>query len=394
VEEELPMKSSRVLPLILSLVLGGAFAPVFAQTPLTPELQVNAGTPGYGGFSLDTAMNARGDLVVLWAGSGAGVPGPDLFVRPFAAGGTPRSGEILVSDDVASPSSSAAVAMRDDGSFLVLYHVQPDSSYRHLKARLFAPDGAPLTGVLSILDDYAAEVSVAVRNDGGFVVAWSDYSLRVFYRLLGPGGDLLGPRQRIGTGYAPSLATGPRGEMVVVWDSYLPGTPIRTQSVAALRLGPDGRRTGAPFQVARTSSRHFPSLPNAAFDAGGNFVVVWSEAPTRGIFARRFAADGKALGRIRRLAVSGRALPKTVADPRGGITLVWETRVESTADILARRFDRLLSPLGPAVFLGTFVGDRPSAYILGDRVASDGAGNFAVAWMEGDRILTRLFEAE
>jgi hypothetical protein len=388
------MKISRVLPLSLSLFLCGAIAPAFSQTPLTPELQVNAGTPGYGGFSLDTAMNDQGDLVVVWAGSGAGAPGPDLFARSFAAGGTPRSGEILVSDDIASPSSSAAVAMRDDGSFLVLYHLSAESTYRHLKGRLFAPDGTPLTDVLSIVDDYAAEVSLAVRNDGGFVVAWSDYSLRVFYRLLGPGGELPGPRQRLGTGYAPSLATGPQGEMAVVWDSYLPSAPQRTRSIAALRLRPDGSRNGAVFQVARPAVRSFFSLPNAAFDAAGNFVVVWSEAPSRGIFARRVSGDGKVLGRIRRLTVSGRALPRTVADPRGGITLVWETQVESSRDILARRFDSQLSPLGPAVFLGTFVGDRPTDYPLGDRVASDGAGNFAVAWMDRDRILTRIFEAE
>jgi hypothetical protein len=386
------MPTARVLP--LALLLLGASLPGFSQTPLTPELQVNAETPASGGFSLDVAMNARGDFAVVWAGTRAGIPGPDLIARSFAAGGAPRSGEIVVSDDSASTISSVAVSMRSDGSFLVLYHVDPDFRGRRLEGRLFAADGGPLGGVLPIVDDFAAEVSLAVRDDGGFVVAWSDYSLRVFYRLLGPGGELLGPVRRIGTGYAPSLATGPRGEMVVIWESYLPAAPLRTQSIAALRLRADGRRIGAPFLVARTRSRHFPKLPSGVFDAAGDFVVVWSESPAEGIFARRIAGDGRVLGRIRRIAAAGRALPKIVADPGGGITLVRETRVEGSRDMLAQRFDRQLSPLGPAVFVGTFVGDRPFAYPLGDRVAGDGPGDFAVIWMERDRILARVFEAE
>src|SRR5687768_6076174 len=113
------MKNVRVLPLVL--VLLAVSSPSFAQSPLGPELRVNAETEGHQMLP-EVAMNALGEFVVVWSSrereSEAGEH--SLHVRRFAADGTPETGDILVREDVGDYVETA-VALMEDGSFVVVY---------------------------------------------------------------------------------------------------------------------------------------------------------------------------------------------------------------------------------------------------------------------------------
>ena len=386
------MNRARLLPCLLVLLASPSL--LSAQIPQGDEFQVNVRARTGLSEPLNVAMNARGEFVVVWHAAHNLVTKDDgLFARWFAADGTPGSGEILVSDQ--DLFSRQAVAIRDDGSYLVLYFDQVVNQRLFLKGRLFAPDGTPLSDILTIVDDFVPDVSVAVREDGGFAVAWSEKNAReILYRLIGPGGEILGPPKRLGFGYGPSITVGPEGEMVAVWDLALPSDRRRLQFVGGQRLRPDGSRPGPFFRAARRI-RGDLSAPSAAFTATGDFLVVWSDALDLGVFMRRFGKNGAPSSRVRRLVAPGRAIPRIALNQQNGeFVLVWETDVNGVRDMLARRFDRNGSPLGPVAFVGTFSGFHGGFFLRGDRVASDGAGSFVVVWQNQDRILARVFRIE
>lgn len=102
-------------------------------------------------------------------------------------------------------------------------------------------------------------------------------------------GDPLGPAFLIagGAGFSPPVvARTPGGDFVTVYDK---------NGMTAQRFHADGTPNGAPIAV---DSNHLVGTAVAA-DSAGNFAVVWSTfggSQGSSIMARRFAADGSALG--------------------------------------------------------------------------------------------------
>lgn len=374
------MKIPRVLPLVLCLLGMSSFA--FAQAPLTPEIRVNAGASSPDPFFLSVAMNTRGEFVVVWPVSATG----SILARRFAADGTPLTGEIVVSSQGVG---RAAVALSEDGSFLVAHYVDFTIAGRRLESRVFAPDGTALGEALPLAESFSADIVAVARNDGGFVVAWSDR--KTVYRLLGPGGEPLGPERSLGEGFHPSIAVGPEDEMVVVWRTFDRGTGRRGY-VGAQRLGPDGSRRGPKIRVGGIPWREAYKA-SVAIDGDGNFFIVWSEKLAEGVLGRRYNKKGKALTRVRRLAAPGVPVPAIAMDRQGGggmVLVVEDPRGPSSWDVLAQRLDEQGSPQGPLVF----VGNSSDLYPYGERVASDGAGSFVVVWQSGTSILARVFRRE
>src|ERR1700710_43527 len=125
-----------ILPVLLLVLLPALAA---AQPPLGPPVRVNVQTGGLqsaGATAL--AMNARGDFAVAWVnvpGIGGGEFRP-LYVRRFAADGTPATGEIPVTRG-APGRPAAQIALMGDGSFFVVLPVSP-----HLVPRRYGADGS------------------------------------------------------------------------------------------------------------------------------------------------------------------------------------------------------------------------------------------------------------
>jgi hypothetical protein len=378
------MKILRVLPLVLCLLGLSSFAS--AQTPLTPEIDVVTASTGFAPRS--TAMNARGEFVVTWVSSPPAPPGeasPALFARWFAADGTPGTGEILVSGDVLSAYDHSAVAIREDGSFLVLHHRLDPDGVERLKGRFFAPNGTPLGDVFPVVGDFVLSLSVAAREDGGFVVAWIDQGNRIVYRLFDSEGGPVGPERRLGIGAEASVAAGPRNEMVVVWEDWSPQSSL-VQAVAGQRLRPDGIRRGKKFLVNQPRRTQIVR-PQVAFDGAGNFLILWYD---RGIRARLYGKGGAARSRIFRLS-SGFPGAGIAMDREGNFALAWPVREEgaSPVDLVVRRFENDGSPLGPAVTVSS------SELLLDLAIAGDEAGRFVVVWTtDQNHLRAQVFSAE
>ncbi len=186
------------------------------------------------------------------------------------------------------------------------------------------------------------------------------------------------------------------GAFVVVWeDRELAGA---NQSIRGQRYAADGTRLGSEFLVnTYTGGRQF--VPDVAFGADGEFVVVWTSQPRAGnpmsVFGQRFDPAGGPLGsefRVNTYTTSHQLYPSVAADADGNFVVVWQKIAQDSA-ILGRRFDAVGTPIDEEVQINTMTS---GSLLLAD-VASDADGNFVVVWHSSNygrfRIHGRRFDA-
>ncbi|HSK77554.1 MAG TPA: hypothetical protein VLQ45_13975 [Thermoanaerobaculia bacterium] len=394
------MRSVRVLPLVL--VLLAVSFPSLAQTPLGPEFRVNVRTGGEQRF-LQVAMNARGDFVVVWSSRESAWDEYSLYARRFAADGTPATDEIPVLENTFY-SAEVAVAVMEDGSFVVVYaaysDAQPGSATFHFEGRRFAADGSPLGGPFAIGTGHAAaDLSAASRPGGGFVVAWEAYrttpEISVRIRIFDGNGSPVRNEISLAEGNDPALAVGPDGEIVVAWMAVEPGDDHGRYFVVAQRLSKNGALRGQRFVVSRKEERFVDAI-RVAKDGTGSFSVFWNEdfgSLGPGAFFRRYSWKGVRLTGIKRLA-SWRLTPAIAMEENGDFVMVWsEEKGAGDPDVFWRRFRALGQPAGWAFRANT---TRPGDQEWAD-VAGDGAGNFVVVWLgeeqdgSGSGVFARLY---
>jgi hypothetical protein len=121
--------------------------------------------------------------------------------------------------------------------------------------------------------------------------------------------------------------------------------------------------------------------PAIAVDASGAFVVAWQSELNGSdeIRARRFDARGVARGdefSVNTLASGPQNLPALAVAPDGRFVVVWQSLVASNFQIRARRFDAAGLALGDELVVSTRRGDTHGAA----RVAMDARANFVVVW--------------
>jgi hypothetical protein len=380
------MRKVRVLPLLLVL-LAGSF-PSLAQTPLGPEFRVNVETRITQKLP-QVAMSARGDFVVVWSSRESAGGEDSLYARRFAADGTPATDEIPVSEN-AFYSAEVAVAVMEDGSFVVVYatysNALPGQATFLFEGRRFAADGSPLGEPFAIgTGQEVHNVSAAARPDGGFVVAWEAYpeiSLRI--RIFGADGSPVGNEILLAHGNDPALAVGPEGEIVVAWMMSEPGDDHGRYSVVAQRLSRNGALRGPRFVVSHKAERFVSSI-QVAKDTTGSFLILWDEdfgPPGEGTFIRRYTPKGVPVTGITRVGPR-RLSPKISMNENGGFVLVWIERAGGNElDVLGRRFRALGQPVRRAFRINTTRRGNQDEVVA---VAGDAAGNFVVVW-QGERL--------
>jgi hypothetical protein len=380
------MKTVRSLLPALLLFLFPAVLP--AQRPVGDPFLVHVPTQDSQLYSR-VATNPSGELVVTWARRRPDSPDLLLYARRFAADGTPATGEILVSRLALSPYGGSGVAMMMDGSFVVVFSQRaPGSSGAALKAHAYGPDGSR-RGEAVVTREGVAEVSIATRGDGGFVLAWTASrppSLRA--REFGPGLAPLGPEIAVDrNGVSPAVAAGPGGELVVAWlDSFLIAEPRDSLFyVTVRRFASDGSPIGGA-QAASPAYDHSAFNIQVGMDGEGNALVVWTGHFGRlgeGTFGRRYGADGAPRGRVLHFPLdetNPRASSLAVG-LRGNFVLAWDHPDFPGNDVFVRRFAADGSPLGPPIQVTP---DPPRSRYLG-QVGIVADGGFVVTWVSNER---------
>lgn len=197
--------------------------------------------------------------------------------------------------------------------------------------------------------------------------------------------------------FTTSATADAAANFVVVWQSPNVGSPYPGWDVFARRYDASGAPRGAKFRV-HTDYLLSQIAGQAASDAAGRFVVVWSsyflDVPLRvredenlgggfGIFGRRYDASGvpQAAEFQVNTYTSSWGSPRLSCASRGGCLVVWESYRQDGRrfDIFARGYDASGAPRGSEFHVNTYTpGDQRAP-----SVTSDAVGNAVVVWSSG-----------
>jgi hypothetical protein len=349
---------------------------------LGPEFQVNTYTTGNQNPG-NVAMDADGNFVIVTSGSGG------VRAHLFDA-----AGERIGSDVEVAPGSSARVAMKPNGDFVVVY--RDGEIYGRCFDSLGVPQGATFQ-VNTYTTDLQRGQSVAMDPVGNFVVVWqSDFQDGQDFGVFGQRFDSAGAPAEgefavnaytSQSQYNPEVAMDDDGDFVVVWQDG--GRDGSDAGVFARRFDSSANPLDEGFQV-NTYTTNPQGDPAVAFvGVDGSFIVAWTsmhqEGPDRNtlrIYAQRYDGTGTPAGEETAVSKPGpRARGASVAaDAEGNTIIAW---LGTDFFVSGRRFDAAGVPQGGQFDVhspeeGGIAGTEQTA----SRVAMhpDGGGGFVAVW--------------
>jgi VCBS repeat-containing protein len=287
-----------------------------------------------------------GGFVVTWSSFGAGHS--DVFATIFDAAGSSSQAFQVSADDPTDQQyvNQQAVTQLADGNLAFVWRkLDGFSLAEEVVARLFDPEGAPITGEIFVESVFSSipetlEPQVAPFGDG-FVTIWAaqalfDFSSDVFGQVLDASGQEIGGPFQIS---APGLPGG-------------------------LHVARDGSVAGL---------------------ADGGFVVLYTEVGdfSQGVYGQRYDANAAPVGPLFAVTSDFSAdAPDVAGLPDGGFVASWNSfdPASGSFDIRAQRFGPDGGPLGGAIPVSV---DEPGAFgqdDFGSSIAATSDGGFAVAW--------------
>ncbi|MEX2138614.1 MAG: Ig-like domain-containing protein [Pirellulales bacterium] len=176
---------------------------------------------------------------------------------------------------------------------------------------------------------------------------------------------------------SPAIAHADNGDAIVVWQaSRYPDYEIHGQRYSAA-----GTPLGGEFVVNDPGSG-WRFGPRIVGDTAGNFVVIWHDSTKRGLYARRFNADGTPAGG--EFLISG-VWPwnpdyDVAMDDSGNFAVTWREEGGANPGFEARvqLFDAAGGPRGPDFAVSAVAGVR----VYGPQVAMDADGDFVLVYTD------------
>ena len=293
---------------------GGIYAQRYnaAGGPLGGEFRVNTQTAGDQAMPA-VAVDPTGDFVVAWQSYDADASGFGVVARRFDAVGVPEGDEFLVNTGYTSfDQSHPDVAIAADGSFVVVWQSSfEDGSSWGVYGQRYDAGGGTLGGAFQIntyTTSFQRSPAVAMNDEGDFVVAWfsvfQDGSFDgIFARPYGADGTPQSGEFQVNTFTTgqqnePDVAIEPDGDFVVIWQSD--GQDGDGYGIYAQCFTVAGLPKGEEFRV-NSVAENAQVAPAVAMDADGDFVAAWhsydQDGSGTGIYARRFEAAAAVVGR-------------------------------------------------------------------------------------------------
>lgn len=210
-------------------------------------------------------------------------------------------------------------------------------------------------------------------------------SAGVFAKVYSAAGSALGPAfqanaTREGKQHSAAVAMGSDGDFVVVWA----GRGVGDKSgIFFRRFAADGTALGAETLVNTTIGGE-QTAPAIAMASDGSFTIAWSGVGTgdaSGVFMRRFTAAGVAVGnemRINTTTADHQAMPDIAVDADGNLIATWASRNQDGSDwgIYAQRYDAAGVAQGSEFVVNTTTANSQ----MSPDVAIDPTGGFLIAW--------------
>ncbi|HTV69701.1 MAG TPA: cadherin domain-containing protein [Rhizobiaceae bacterium] len=364
--------------------------------PVAGEFLVNTSTEGQQSGAVVTSL-AGGGLVVAWLDRGSSEDtNPDQYLRAqvLSADGTPVGSEFVVATKANDMSAPASITQLADGSICISW---PDA--QTVKAQIFATSGDLIGGELNLATSPLAQGflhELKALPGGGFVLAWTgtdgpnptvDSVIKA--QLFDSSGASAGAEITVSgpTGNypnSPSVAVSEDGSFVVTWDESIGSSNgvshLSSDSDVKARLfAANGAPLAGEFMVNVDTTNHQSTNAVAALDGGG-FVVTWTDESSgdRNISARIYSADGAPAGDsfvVNSITEETQHRPEVVGLEGGGFIVTWEG-----GEIWARAFAADGTPLGDDFQVNT----QTDSIQQGQEIAVAGDGRFVITW--ADRI--------
>ncbi len=382
---------------------------------------VSQETPGAEATPEVAALPDGGHLVVWSAHAGAD---PDssyagVYGQRYTADGERAGNEFLINTTVVGWQTNPAVAVLDDGGFVVVWNGNGPGDINAVFGQQFDTAGTAI-GQEFRVNQAAPEnqqlASVDALAGGGFVVTWTstneasatsqeDIVARIFDGTIDPATNQPSPAgdqfltNTITTGVqrggvSETIAGLTSGRFVTVWTDAAGENADLTNVYARLYEADGTPVSAAEFQVNTISSDTHDFASVGALGDGG-FVITWTgtvgSQPV--ILGQRFDADGGTVGaefQINSVLPSPFARPKIQGLEDGGFAVVWHAPAAFSIDnyrpynISGQRYDASGAKVDTEFVINTpglGVNARPSLAVRDD-------GGLVVAWHDAtlDRI--------
>jgi hypothetical protein len=237
-----------------------------------------------------------------------------------------------------------------------------------------------------------------MEDNGDFVVVWQSspnqglIGFNVFARLFDSTGAPLSGELQVNTYTGsnqtmPAAAADADGDFVVAWTSKAADGSV-TGDVFMQRFSSSGARVGAYFRV-NSYTPDYQLKPAVGMDADGDFVVAWTsysqDGSSRGVFGRRFSSAGvpSSQFQINRRTTGSQRDPTVAMDGFGQFVIAWtgENQDGFGYGVNARRFARTGVAVGAEFQVNTVTVDQQTD----PAVAMDATGDFVIAWTSGQQ---------
>lgn len=359
------------------------------------------------GSGASAAMDLAGNSVVVWEayeqdGDGLGVYGQllDTFGDPIGLS------FLVNSEFTASHQGAPAVARSLDGRFVVVWHSNAhDGDGYGIFAQLYDPTGTAvghefLVNTTTVGDQTSP--AVAMGDDGRFVIAWQgaagDGTTNIYARRFDATGtpiDLEFPVNNFTAldQVTPAVAMNAAGQFVIAWVSSHPAATMSEidaeKSIFVQWYDATGLATGDEV-ITHNYVKDAQEAPSIGIDAAGNFVVAWQsinqDGSTWGVYARQFLADktpvqadeflvNETTDQLQRLVGVG-------IEADGNFVIAWESTSlavddGSSTDIYRREYFADGTPDGHENLVNTWTGGPQISPV----VARTPTGNYGIFWM-------------
>ncbi len=286
----------------------GSWYNIYAQRynssgiPVGNEFRVNTITEYSQAFPR-IAMDSDGDFVITWSNYYPDVVWSDIYAQRYDSSGNPLGSEFRVNTWTTHHQAWSYVAMDSDGDFVIAWHsyYQDGSSY-DIYAQRFNSSGIPV-GSEFLVNTWTTDIqvasSVAMDNDGDFIIAWlsgsqDGYGYGIYAQQYESSGAPVGSEFRVNTWTTssqirPSVDMDSDGDFVIAWESMSQDGSY--YGIYAQQYENSGAPLGSEFRV-NTWTTGSQVNPSVAMDSEGDFVIAWSsnyqDGSYYGIFAQRY----------------------------------------------------------------------------------------------------------
>lgn len=344
------------------------------------------------------AMNSDGNFVVVWNsydqdGSSNGIYGQRFDPNCKAIGD-----EFRINTETIGNQTEPAVAMNAGGDFVVAWQSKDGNDW-DIFAQQFDPNAQPVGiefRVNSTTDSNQLNPSVAMSNDGSFIIVWESMDqaepnrpicCQSYDHLGSPVGPELVISDEPSVCRYPDVALDSTGEAIVVWTGKNSLYSIRVRHFAADANAPSYASTQVNDGLKFTSL----TWPSIAVDAGDNYVIAW-DGHSQGadydyVYLKRYHRSHVALHQ-QHLVNTQQTADQTnpsVAICDDTFVVVWEDDSESEnteRNILGQRFINQGEDIGDPIPLGDEF--LINTYVVDDQkfpaVAMREGGEFVTVW--------------